>query len=1027
MLNALHVTEPDDSLTKGSTLESAVSISPTRRPEKNIALEETVVPPLVNISRQGNSGSHQNRSRNQFTSPDKHKVESHSNVDIASVEENNLSTANEIPSSSSPTFVKRPVNYIRPAPIPSSSTVVVDKSHKPASIKNVVVNRPNGNSLYTPTLVTDINPETETSSAKQTTAVTSQKNKSPSTSLVLPPSFQELWDAPTNSSNVTGESDSIAADMLRANSLLHTLATPSLLSYDPVTSSLPFTHTPLASSRRSDDVIAEENSIRTEDEAQRQAQLQSKEEEKCGTLLPSHSDVEESIRNPNVYIATKQAPQSLAPSSPRHAVIKASSEALPSLNVKSNQKNNPEAVKSILKVARNEISDDHAIVNGLEQHLTDLEQNSENIDKGTVRRQYINTSKSEFGIYDNNSDEETEFFDVDTDEEGKETIKKITKRVSEKRGDDNVGRPKIKLKPKAKSKNKGDHTRGRTEKKSITFGENSTVIFEKEKPVLSSSSETSLLFGPGPKVRSRNQNENNALSKGLEIVIEKATSRNTSDPADKTEQGRKYIDELGDETNASVKFVKYAELAHGHDDAPELDILMKHASDVPSVSEFEQILNAEEIAKLLAKEEEENVVSDGSFDDEIYGGDAGKKKGNRSSGRKGATDISQLSPQDRDRILVNKYRAEEEELYGSTEVAKTEDEETQAFAEVSRPFFSEQLEDWLEGCEWGIPYKGGVNEKCRINKAYPSSYATLLEEKKKYGEKGDDTIPSKVTDWDSQMARVKLAEERRKKKAEDEEKLKVDEKTARQAKLREEKAERKRQRAEAMKNDPGYLAKEKDRKERRKRLNREKKIKSLPAGISPSAALKQAAKLRCDQSTPKQCPPRPRPPPVSFPPKSQSVVDDRRPSNWHPPPPPVSKNYNSSKVTNGLKSKHPPSTDQAMKIEIVEKPVDHSPEEQPMRGSVNSIEGYHPFSQSISTLVSEPKGINSHVEEDNVPPVLTYDDVDRDRVKIIPPQADVHFEGDENTEDEKIWKEIFGDDAKLPGSDVDDEDAIFGT
>jgi hypothetical protein len=250
-----------------------------------------------------------------------------------------------------------------------------------------------------------------------------------------------------------------------------------------------------------------------------------------------------------------------------------------------------------------------------------------------------------------------------------------------------------------------------------------------------------------------------------------------------------------------------------------------------------------------------------------------------------------------------------------------------------------------------------------------------------------------------------------------------------------------------MKTDPAFQAKEKERREQRSKLKREVKIKALPAHVSPSAALHQAAKLRhAQEQAAKARPSRPRPRPVPVP----RALGSATPASWHPPPPPVLKQQvvagsGAAARRNPMETKRTTANEHILKMEIIEKKFNDVPDpimsqggSNVMHATVGEIEGYRPLygakksSEQEQVPGAKGRGKGEEEEEEGAEEkkgeayVLSDRDVDDENVLVVSRDEDVMESGAELTEDEKIWKEIFGADAKIPGSDDEDEGGVIG-
>lgn len=301
---------------------------------------------------------------------------------------------------------------------------------------------------------------------------------------------------------------------------------------------------------------------------------------------------------------------------------------------------------------------------------------------------------------------------------------------------------------------------------------------------------------------------------------------------------------------------------------------------------------------------------------------------------------------------------------------------------------------------YGIPKRW----EAKINRAYPSCYG------KKYQDisRGTTASARKTSDWDDEVEKVRCQESERK-HHEDliSKRLQIESEVSDKSKAS---GSKELTRAEATKNDPNFLSNEKERKERHKKLRRQQKIKSFPNHISPSAALRQAAKIRRDQQNMlKVCPPRPRPPPVSssYPRHFNDIS-----SKWHPPPPPVKKRT----VFNPIENKRQLANESIVKREVLEKNVGVYCKD---TGEINTeglgdVEGHQPLSAAMKSFP-----VSEHSKEGGGCYVLTDREVENGNLVAIS-QHDVRQDSEDFTEDEKIWKEIFGSDAKIP-TDADDD------
>ena len=142
-------------------------------------------------------------------------------------------------------------------------------------------------------------------------------------------------------------------------------------------------------------------------------------------------------------------------------------------------------------------------------------------------------------------------------------------------------------------------------------------------------------------------------------------------------------------------------------------------------------------------------------------------------------------------------------------------------------------------------------------------------------------------------------------------------------------------------------------------------------------------------------------------------------------------------TSNRIEAKRTSVNERIMKMEIKETPpgkdtpdpiLQHQ-DRSIVHATVGNIEGYRPLygTKQSSQVVHEQNGDEEEKkEEEKGSYVLSDRDVDEENVVVESPEEDVRLGGDELTEDEKIWKEIFGADAKLPGDDDDDEDVVVG-
>jgi len=1090
-----------------SDLKSPVKKSQQQQKE---TASSSRVPPL-NISRFRSDGSPIKRSPkkskpNKFTSPNKSSDEEEPISGKATDEvQSQPQPESNVSSPSKEASMDKPITYIKSSKIPvnpvQQQSIDINKrdqdalrrspspdspTTKPASLKSIP--RPVASSRSGPPVPhTEVSPNITTAQTPSSTPAV--KTIGTGASLVLPPSIQKMWDAhaPLSSARDTADTTSVsnsgtdvAAAMLRANNALHTLSTPTLLSYDPVTSSLPPSHTPLASARLRDEVVSEQADIRLEDERQRLAQLVLKEEDEVigrtgskvkpveekkemSTLVKKESEHNSggamSKQKTERERALKMSRTSASASDKATVDIplerKSVSNSGPS-SIMLMPKSNPEAVKGILKVMKNEIPEESEdLIPSLEERLEDNQISGGKMGKAATREQYIKISRNEFGIYDKNSSDEEDDYDLDSDEEearaARKKAKKKTQHVS-----GTAGKPKLKLKPKASASasisTSSGESRVPSKKKTISFGADSTRVFDKTTSVVASSktiAERSIL-----NTKTSTNNPSSGGSSGIpNLELEGGVGRTRGGHPILSPKKAKPV--MVDHSNFSndQKSSPQRSLSPGANTTynsregvvSEDGVLMKHAADVPSVLELGEMLTPEEVSKLLDEDGDEDL--EGGFEDDLYGGDAGKRKGGGSSLARGKdiVDISQLTPAERDAYLVSKYRAEEKALYQDD---GAEIDMGEPLREVQRPFFSDQLEDWLDKGEWGGSMKtDAVGRHPSLNKAYPSSYAAMMKKKKEQAKRDQETSESsaKALEWDSQMAAIEQQEAERKasqqlakQRKEEEMKAAADAKAAR-------KAERARLRAEAMKNDPEFIAKEKERKAQRNKLKRELKIKPLPSHASPSAALRQAAKARQEQELAnKMCPPKPRPrpvpPPAPVPRGSGSRIGDTssHPPNWHAPPPPIPKKHVvvGGDRRNPVEKKRTVANESIMKMEIIEKSVSDEPE--PLvrddsagvrHSAVGDIEGYRPLygtNNNTNTLHSnELQEGKSEEKGQDMSYVLSNEDVDENNIMVVSPEEDVQTSGHDLTEDEKIWKEIFGADAKIPGSDDEDEDAVI--
>ena len=1072
------------------------------------------VPPLINISRFNPDGSPIKRSpkpktntnTNKFTSssssspnnnnndnssddllPDRSAYEKFSSPDSEPI---TTAKTEKSPAVNPITFIKSAKIPVHPVPKqsvdknsrneggkvqqgannrPSSPDSPTTKS---ASLSSLSKSTSNNSSSHSPV------PHTDNSTAAVVSKAQTSKN-APKASLVLPSSFQKEWDTASSSTSRNANQvlsntqhsesgpDSVAATMLRASSMLSSLTTPTLLSYDPVTSSLPPSHTPLASARRREDIIVEHEQIRSEDERQRQIQLQLKEEEKRiatddnklaeEKILPMNTEKEsvvvskQKVERERALKMSRPAPtageKAIGVSEPS-TTNKTVGSVTPSSRLNLTAKSNPEALKGILKLVKDEIPDESEdIVQLLEERVSDIHISGKKLDKAATRQQYIDSSKNEFGIYDRNSSDEDDS-DNDRNDGSMEKTAKLKLKKKAQHANGTAGKPKLKLKPKSTTSKQSHENK----KKTISFGEDSTRVFDKSLSVAASSQSIAERSVLNTKISSTS-NAGGVNDKAIpNLELEGGVGR--------TRGGHPILSPKKDKSSSSVVMVDHSKYERGQQaldsESPESQlstkgynsrdglvsengVLMKHAVDAPMMSNFDHTLTPEEDAMLMANEQND---LDESFEDDLYGGEAGKRMGGGSSAARGKNlvDLSHMTPKDRDVYLVNKYREEENMLYNDISEADGKTDEPER--KVQTPFFSDQLEEWLDGCEWGATAKQEINDRHpTLNKAYPSSYAALLRKKKAAKVEETETTSVNTLDWDSQMTVIERQEAERKaievaalKKKADAAQAALDAKTA-------EKVERARLRAEARKNDPDFIAKEKERRDQRSKLKREIKIKPLPAHFSPSAALRQAAKQRLEmEQASKSCPPKPRPRPVSVPaPRglTSTSSSSNRPPNWHPPPPPVPKQVVvSSSNRNPVEKKRTVANENIMKLTIIEKDCDEVPE--PLarsdlvsrQSAIGEIEGYRPlYGTAAPPVVGSQVGSDEEKVEDELKDlsyVLSNHDVDEDNVMIVSPEEDVLTDGHTLTEDEKIWKEIFGADAKIPGSDDEDEDAIVG-